>query len=38
MPRIPDPAPAPTVFVVDLVDLDAFATDGPDRPPRRLLA
>lgn len=38
MPRIPDLAPAPTVFVVDLVDIDAFATDGPDRPPRRLLA
>ena len=38
MPRIPEPPPATTFFIVDSVDIDAFATDGPDRPPRRRLA
>ena len=38
MLRIPEPAPAPTVFVVDIVDIGAFATGGPDRPPRSILA
>ncbi|WP_088285999.1 hypothetical protein [Ideonella sp. A 288] len=31
-------ANAPTVFAEALVTVDAFASDGPDRPPRPLLA
>lgn len=36
--RLPEPAPAPTVFAEALVTVDAFASDGPDRPPRSFLA
>lgn len=38
LPRILPAVPGPTVFVEPRVDIDAFATDGPDRPPRLLLA
>jgi hypothetical protein len=35
MPRVPDSEPAPTVFAEATVTVDPFASDGPDRPPRR---
>lgn len=34
MPRIPQVAAAPAVFAEEMVSVDAFASDGPDRPPR----
>lgn len=34
MPQIPKPASAPAVFAEQMVTVDAFASDGPDRPPR----
>jgi hypothetical protein len=34
MPSIPEPAAAPAVFTEEMVTVDAFASDGPDRPPR----
>lgn len=37
MPRMPEPTVAPAVFVEEMVTVDAFASDGPDRPPRTLL-
>lgn len=36
-PYIPEMAAAPAVFAEDIVTVDAFATDGPDRPPRARL-
>jgi hypothetical protein len=33
-PRLPQAKAAPTVFAEELVTVDAFASDGPDRPPR----
>ena len=36
--RLPDPVCAPTVFAETMVSVDAFASDGPDRPPRSVLA
>lgn len=38
MPRIAAPACAPAVFAEAVVAIDAFASDGPDRPPRTHLA
>ncbi len=37
MPEVPDSEPAPTVFAeaTVTVTVDPFASDGPDRPPRR---
>ena len=35
---IPAPAVASTVFRALMASVDAFATDGPDRPPRLVLA
>lgn len=37
MPRIPHAPAAPAVFAEDMVTVDAFAADGPDRPPRTYL-
>lgn len=34
MPRLPQANAAPAVFAEELVNVDAFASDGPDRPPR----
>jgi hypothetical protein len=34
MPRMPEPTAAPAVFAEEMVTVDAFASDGPDRPPR----
>ena len=34
MPRLPEPTAAPAVFTEVMVTVDAFASDGPDRPPR----
>jgi hypothetical protein len=34
MPRIPQVAAASAVFAEEVVTVDAFASDGPDRPPR----
>jgi len=34
MPRLPQVKAAPAVFAEKLVTVDAFASDGPDRPPR----
>lgn len=36
-PRLPEPMTAPAVFADAVVTVDAFASDGPDRPPRFLL-
>jgi hypothetical protein len=33
-PRMPEPTAAPAVFAEKMVTFDAFASDGPDRPPR----
>lgn len=33
-PRLPEPTAAPAVFAEEMVTVDAFASDGPDRPPR----
>jgi len=33
-PRSPEPTAAPVVFTEEMVTVDAFASDGPDRPPR----
>jgi len=38
MPWIPEPVSAPTTFADEMVMVDAFASDGPDRPPRTQLA
>jgi hypothetical protein len=38
MPRVPEPLSAPAVFAEAVVTVDAFETDGPDRPPRTRLA
>lgn len=35
-PRLPEERAAPAVFVEPRVTVVAFATDGPDRPPRTL--
>jgi len=35
---MPDAEAAPTVFAASVATVDAFATDGPDRPPRIVLA
>lgn len=35
---MPDAEAAPTVFSTSVPKVDAFATDGPDRPPRVVLA
>lgn len=35
---LPAPAPSPTVFSTVVPTVDAFAADGPDRPPRIVLA
>jgi len=37
MPRIPQVAAVPTVFAEAMTSVDAFASDGPDRPPRNHL-
>ncbi len=37
MPRIPQVAAVPTVFAEAMISVDAFASDGPDRPPRNHL-
>jgi hypothetical protein len=34
IPRLPEPTAAPAVFVEEMVTVDAFASGGPDRPPR----
>ena len=34
LPRLPEPTAAPAVFAEEMVTVDAFASDGPDRPPR----
>jgi hypothetical protein len=34
MPRVPQSAAAPADFAEVIVTVDAFASDGPDRPPR----
>ena len=34
MPKVPAPVFAATVFVAVVPSVDAFAADGPDRPPR----
>lgn len=36
-PRLPQPTAAAVVFADAEVSVDAFASDGPDRPPRSLL-
>lgn len=33
-PHMPEPTAAPAVFAEEVVTVDAFASDGPDRPPR----
>lgn len=33
-PRLPESTAAPAVFAEEMVTVDAFASDGPDRPPR----
>jgi len=38
MPGVPAQDIAPTDFVEEVVEVDAFAADGPDRPPRFELA
>ena len=38
MPAVPAPAVAPTVFDTVVPTVSAFAADGPDRPPRIVLA
>ena len=38
MPAVPVPAVAPTVFDAVVPTVSAFAADGPDRPPRIVLA
>ena len=38
MPAVPAPAVAPTVFDTVAPTVSAFAADGPDRPPRIVLA
>jgi hypothetical protein len=35
---VPTPAFSPTVFSTVVPSVDAFAADGPDRPPRHVLA
>lgn len=35
---VPAPELTPTVFSAVVTTVDAFATDGPDRPPRIVLA
>ena len=35
---VPTPALSPTVFSTVVPSVDAFAADGPDRPPRHVLA
>ena len=37
VPVVPAADPAPTVFTARVPTVDAFATDGPDRPPRHVL-
>jgi len=34
LPCLPEPTAAPAVFAEELVTVDAFASEGPDRPPR----
>ncbi len=38
VPAVPATDPAPTVFATLAPAVEAFATDGPDRPPRDVLA
>jgi len=38
VPVIPVADSAPTVFATVMPTVDAFAADGPDRPPRNILA
>lgn len=38
VPVIPVTDPAPTVFATVVPTVDAFAADGPDRPPRNVFA
>ena len=38
VPAVPATEPAPTVFATLAPAVEAFATDGPDRPPRDVLA
>lgn len=33
-PGLPESTAAPAVFIEEMVTIDAFASDGPDRPPR----
>ncbi|MCZ8255486.1 MAG: hypothetical protein ACK5W4_02960 [Inhella sp.] len=37
-PVVPATEPAPTVFITTAPTVDAFAADGPDRPPRNIHA
>ena len=34
IPRLLEPTAAPAVFAEEMVTVDAFVSDGPDRPPR----
>lgn len=34
IPRLPEPTAVTAVFAEEMVTVDAFASDGPDRPPR----
>lgn len=38
VPRVPAPGPTTAVFSAVVATVDAFAADGPDRPPRIALA
>ena len=38
VPVVPATDSAPTVFTIFVPTVDAFAVDGPDRPPRNVLA
>lgn len=38
VPVVPVTDSAPTVFAAVVPTVDAFAADGPDRPPRNVLA
>lgn len=38
VPAVPATDSAPTVFTTVVTTVDAFAADGPDRPPRNVLA
>jgi hypothetical protein len=38
VPALPTPVSAPTVFSAVVPDVGGFATDGPDRPPRHVVA